>query len=268
MKRFFLSLIIPAISMIVVVAFVINGYHQNRCLFRAIDTDNILMAQDAIDHGAFINLPQHIIAIPSITPINRTPLIAACKKGNGFIVALLLDNGANINQVDNCSGETPLLAALAGTKPNRFSLALSLIERGADVHCVQDGAESPFQRALFITASDSEETIASSIDLLSLLIENNVDQHIYVSSDIPITYAARFGNNAAILYLIENKHSDIDSRNMQGRTALMTAVINNHPETVELLLQLGANIHLVDDDGKSVLDYAPESLVDIIENYR
>ncbi len=264
MKRIKWCLLILLALVIGTVAYETNGYYQNRRLFRAIKSNDFMMAQSAIQYGAFVNVPEHVIYFPPLIQKNYTPLIEACTRGNEMMVNLLLAHGADVNLADNRTGHTPLLAALAGLKPNRFSLALLLIDHGANMHAVREGVDSPFQRSLLRSDLDSEETKAESIQLLSVLLANNVEQRIYVIPENALTDASRSGNDDAILYLLEHDAADINVQNRFGQTALMTAVIHHQADTVALLLQLGANKSMTDDRGKSAFDDAAEQSDDTI----
>jgi len=190
---------------------------------------------------------------------NPTPLIAACKEGNQDIVALLLEHGADINKRDNCTDETPLLAALQGTKQNRFSLAFYLIEKGADIHMVQPGANSALQETLLVSEQDSENTIAEGFSLFQYLMEQNVDKAIQLPWESTLTYAAHYGNSNVVRYLLENGHFSVDELDPKGNTALIVAAKNNQLEIAELLLAFGASKSIADDSGKTAYDHAVEN---------
>jgi ankyrin repeat protein len=50
--------------------------------------------------------------------------------------------------------------------------------------------------------------------------------------------------------------ADVNQRNAQGRTALMSAAARGHTEAVRALLQAGANPRLRDGQGNTALDLA------------
>ena len=259
MKVKVVIIIVLAVLVICIIAFFGNGFLQNRMLFDAIDANDYDSACIAIKNGAFLEMPRHLIAIPEIVMTNPTPLILACKEGNKSIIALLLESGADINQTDNCTDETPLLAALQGSKQNRFSLASFLIENGADIHMVQQGADSVLQNALLIYDQDSEETIAEGFLLFQYLMEQDVDKAIQVPWESTLTYAVHYRNYNAVRYLLENGHFAVDEPDPNGNTALIIAAKYNRLDIAQLLLGLGASKSCTDNTGKTAYDHAIEN---------
>jgi ankyrin repeat protein len=237
--------------------FLCNGFLQNRILFEAIEANDYENARTAIKCGAFLEMPRHLVAVPEIVMTNPTPLIAACDEGNQDIVALLLDHGADINKRDNCTGQTPLLAALHGSKQNRFSLAFYLIENGADIH-IQQRTNSALQETLFVSENDSEQTVSEGYLLFQYLLAHNVDKTIPLQWENTLTYAAHYRNYNAVRYLLENGYFTVDELDPRGNTALIVAAQYNQIEIAQLLLDRGASRSIADDSGKTAYDYAVE----------
>ena len=215
------------------------------------------MAQRALEHGAFINCPRYIVNIRELAPTNPTPLIMACKIGNEELVRLLLDCGADINKADSFTGKTPLLAALHGSKANRFSLAMYLVQCGADIYISQEST-SPFYETLAVLESDNEQTVSEGFQLFQYLLIHDVDTTVHMSNESVLTFAAHHRNYNVVKYLIENGYTNVDTKDDMGDTALIVAAKYNRVEIVELLLSLGADKKIADDSGKTAYDYARE----------
>ena len=235
--------------------FVANGYYQNRQLFDAIKNDDIVSAEKAINRGAWINMRKHLLYMPNVAYTNPTPLITACEEGNVEIVELLLNEGADINKKDNFTDQTPLFAALHGSKENRFSLAKYIIEQGADIYAVQ-GEKSTLYETLYVSEDDDEKTIEEGFELFKYFLQQGVELSVNNNYESVLTYAAHYRNYNAVKYLIENEYFDVDSRDPSGNTALIIAVKYERVSVVELLLELGADQSLSDNDGKTAMDYA------------
>jgi uncharacterized protein len=63
-------------------------------------------------------------------------------------------------------------------------------------------------------------------------------------------------NHNETLELLMNRGADINMRNKSGETALMWAAGNNHIEAVEMLLERGAKIHARNRSGQTALRLA------------
>lgn len=69
--------------------------------------------------------------------------------------------------------------------------------------------------------------------------------------------AARAGSALQVENLIQ-QGTPVDTRDNEGRTALMLAAMNGHTTTVQKLLALGANPKLVDRDGLTAAQWATQ----------
>lgn len=146
-----------------------------------------------------------------------TPVVYAAGKGRADVVELLLLNGANPDtKIEN--GHTPLMSA-AGSAGN-----------------------------------------ADSINTVRLLLDAGLDARA-VTKDrrTPIHYAARSGGPmaGAIIRLLADAGADVNASTQYGLTPLMMAVVRSeHPDTVKVLVQRGADANASDVAGNSVLAYA------------
>lgn len=233
--------------------------HQTFKLFDAVENNNLSEAQAAIDRGAWIDNTKYpsLSFVEEIVVINLTPLETACKLGNEEMVTLLLENGANINTKNKHTQSTPLLNALHGTKSNRFSLAMKLIEAGADIYDVDQGAYLGSD-IIYISPNDSAETIEQGFALFVYLMEKDASIGFPFSCDHLLTYAAQYGNYNVVDYLIQENYYDVNTYDPNQSTALIMAVKYDQPEIVELLIALGADVSLPDVYGKTAMDYAAE----------
>ena len=75
------------------------------------------------------------------------------------------------------------------------------------------------------------------------------------ASDISIHQAALDGQSAEVMRIL-SEGSDINTKDQEGRTALMYAAFNGHTGIMEKLLGKGASINLSDNFGRTALMFA------------
>ncbi|XP_015758702.1 PREDICTED: fibronectin type 3 and ankyrin repeat domains protein 1-like [Acropora digitifera] len=61
-----------------------------------------------------------------------------------------------------------------------------------------------------------------------------------------------------------NLSVNVDAKDQNGFTAIMHAALNEHRKVVSLLLNYGADITLWNNRGQSVLDFAPDSMKQLL----
>ena len=259
MRKLFVKIfiIVTIIAMAIVGIVIGNSVYQTKKLFGAIEISDYVGTKQAVEKGAWINARKHLLHLPNLIPKNPTPLILACEKGDEKIVSLLLDKGADINKKDSYTEQTPLLAALHGTKKNRFSLAMFLIDKGADPFAIQK-TTSPLEETLVVLDSDDEQTKEDGFKLFKYLIEQQVDLDICTGKENVLTFASHYGNYNVVEFLIKGDFFDINSKDLAGDTALIVATKNERTQIVYLLLELGADKFQKDSKGKTAYDYAVE----------
>lgn len=256
-KVIIIPIVVTIIAVAIVGVIIGNGVYQTNRLFCAIESSDYAGVKRAIEKGAWINARKQLLHVPNLIPQNPTPLIIACEKGDEKIVLLLLDSGADIEGKDSYTGQTPLLAALHGTKANRFSLAMLLLEKGADPF-VSQKTTSPLEETLIVLDSDDEQTITDGFKLFKYLIEHQVDLNICKGNENVLTFATHYGNYNVVEFLIKEDYFNINSKDQAGDTALIVAIKNDQTQIMRLLLELDADKSLKDAKGKTAYDYAAE----------
>lgn len=88
-----------------------------------------------------------------------------------------------------------------------------------------------------------------------LAAETDINRRLGSDKMSLLFFAAAGGNTRALSALI-GRGADVNTANSRGHTPLMSATLNNHPETLRLLLQAGANPMAQDMMGKTALDHA------------
>ncbi|VDH94288.1 Hypothetical predicted protein [Mytilus galloprovincialis] len=154
------------------------------------------------------------------------PLVGACERGDDIIVQLLISKGANVNKSD-VSKHSPLIMALKGchnsdihgdgsTNKNHSLIIDLLIENGA----LMDNLEEFYQ---------------------SLFIQKNVS---------PLIGASSLGKLCMVKRFIQRGDS-LDETDAREFTPLHWAIYNCHHNTAKYLIDIGSNIHVIEQDGRN-----------------
>lgn len=92
---------------------------------------------------------------------------------------------------------------------------------------------------------------------------------INLMDDTPLHTVCTWGDLESVQTLI-NAGADVNAKGDNGVTPLFNAVISGNPKLIELLVKSGAILSLKNDDGRSVLEYAKNiqasiSVVDLLK---
>jgi serine/threonine-protein phosphatase 6 regulatory ankyrin repeat subunit B len=173
-------------------------------------------------------------------------IYAAAYNNNPEVIALLLENGADVNAEKN-KGTTALMHAASDNNPE---IAALLLKSGANVNTEDDQGMT----ALMFAAAFNNNPEA-----VALLLENgaNVNAGNNRGTTALMRAAARDGDNLEIIALLLINGADVNAVDNERKTALMRAAArDNNPEAVALLLNSGADVNAEDNGGRTVLAYA------------
>lgn len=120
-----------------------------------------------------------------------TALLLAARQGNLETVKVLLDRGADVNQVSEGSKTSPLLIA---TMNGRFDLAKYLLDRGADPNLASEpSGATPLYAAINLTWAPNtnypqptaqQQQELSYLDLMKALLEKGADPNVRLKKKV------------------------------------------------------------------------------------
>ncbi len=182
----------------------------------------------------------------------------AAAQGEVTQVTEILNKGIDINVADE-QGRTAAMIATYGNFPDVVKV---LIEHGADINRRDHMENNPF---LYAGAE-------GYLEILKLTIEAGANPTIFNRfGGTALIPAAEHGYVENVREHLEHTNVDVNHMNKQGWTALLEAIIygNGGPryqETILLLIEHGADVHLSDAKGISPLQHAQSREFQAISN--
>jgi ankyrin repeat protein len=211
-------------------------------------------------------------ANPHCGSISMTALGLAAERGAIEIMQLLLLRGVNVNEPVGQDHWTALLSAIQGGHKSVVEL---LVTVGANVNIWSRG-ETPILLAAKCEDRDTYHYLYPLVNTSIRLCADRDGDRLLQSShkrriraqNRPVEKLiamASEGNVAEVNRAIEIG-VEIDELGAQGHTALMAAAYYGHKSIVKILLEAGANPHLLSDDdglgdGMTALMFAAESFL-------
>lgn len=174
-----------------------------------------------------------------------TALMRASRWGYLEVVKVLVENGALVNAQDE-DGETALMNASENYR--NLEVIKVLVENGADTYSIQTyvNAQDKDGRTALIYASSNR-----FLGVVKYLMEKGAD-----TSQMTTVHWASLGWIEKVKESLKN--SNVNDRDIWGRTALINASSKGHLEVVKYLIEKGADIHAKNNYGKTALDMAKD----------
>ncbi|CDW56762.1 Ank 2 domain containing protein [Trichuris trichiura] len=241
-------------------------------LMEAAAAGHIGIARLLVDHGARVNFASSELKVGL-----ETPLTLACYRGHTDMVKFLLKVGGE----NNSAGREEELhtALMEASMDGHVEVAKLLLEAGAQVNLAADTFESPLTLAacgghldlakLYLSKGASleefneegytplmEASREGHFAVVRLLVESGADVNMLSrrgESTLALAAGANFRNIVA--YLL-SKGADIERG---ATTALMEAAQEGNYETLNYLLESGANVHTATSQGDTAMSYAAQS---------
>ncbi|MBT3903551.1 hypothetical protein HOF26_01870, partial [bacterium] len=215
-------------------------HDETSMLYAACSSGHLAVVQRFYAEGA---------SLISANQAGVTPLWAASSNGHQSVVEFLLDNGAKVTlEMSADDGSTPLLTAILNGHDKLF---LKLLEAGANPQARLRDQSS----ALYLAS------IAGSIDMVASLIQQQNDvQAANVEGCTPLWGAACHGQVDVCRHLLKaGARVTLDLPSTSGFTPLLIAIKKKQLNIVELLVELGADMHKMTQDVNTALHLACEA---------
>ena len=168
-------------------------------------------------------------------PGNMSPLMYAAREGKIAAARLLLDAGANVNEVDK-NDFSPLFMAISNNHPD---MARFLIEKGANINAKDWYGRTPLFAAVEMRNADmdyrtfellqTQEDRKAMLDFIKMLLDKGVDPNIQVTEVPPLR---------SWMYLLGGSLAWVD---FTGQTPFLLASLSGDVSTMRLLLEYKAD---------------------------
>ena len=210
----------------------------------------------------------------------RSPLLRASISGKPAVVKMLVEAGAGVRVTDNqgltclalasCFGRTETVRYLAGLKEvdvnylgdegftalhwagqkNHPEVVQVLIDAGADIEVKDEEGYSPLLRV----------SKSGALNVVKMLVEAGADVCVTDNKGRTcLIFAAHKGHTETVRYLVGLKDVDVNQSGDEVCSALRRAVVGNHADVVQVLIDAGADIETKDQKGRSPLHNAGSS---------
>lgn len=200
----------------------------------------------------------------------KTPLIRALEKGSSKAVEILVAAGAKVNdhalevavwsgalgavqaliaKGANVNAKVPVFRTLLhlATDKNQPDIVRCLVQAGANLETRSIG-QTPVEVALEKRYSQVAKVLIAAGDL------QRVER-----GGLPLLHSTAKKGEASKLKVLIDCGCDVNEQDDEGNTALHYAVMNEHVDCVEALLQLGAIPNIFNDDDEPPLYFALET---------
>lgn len=257
-----------------------NSYSKAKAkLFEAIKNNNLnivselLIKYPKLSNDYRIGFPYSLLVFDAT---NNTPIMEACTYGRDDMVVLLVENGADINNISLCSAiKYPIIEVLNN---DNYDMAWYFIEHNADLD-VKGDRDNVITAILNPIQNDNE--MQQQYKLIKYFIDNNLSLDLStalstVYDDNTVFDLAVFNRNILVVeYLLDNNMFDVNAcvesngnftalhlilkQDLENKQSDSTfAYFINSYDMCKLLIEHGADATIKDDFGKTAYDYAVE----------
>lgn len=240
------------------------NYNYSQNVIAAIESDDYEEFQKLLDKDKNLNSRPYWLGIDRV---NMPPLIYAITKDKTEYVVKLVEEGADVNNTDHPYDETPLMFALKHTED--FKIPRYLIDNGADIHIEVHG-ETALNYVFSFRGINSEIDEKEEFEFAMYLIDMGAE--IETDTWHVIYDAVRMNNLLMVEYLVKSRNVDINIKdNAYGNTPLLWAVTLGSYDVTKWLIENGADLNVLNNEGKSAYDLAKKyehlEIINLLNSY-
>jgi ankyrin repeat protein len=145
-----------------------------------------------------------------------------------------------------------------GIRNRNFIECQRLLQNGVELNNLYNGYSFLFWAFNFLNEEENESHKRDYYDIIILLllygadINKKMDYDTYFEVSLLIIFTIK-NKISFVRFLLEQPNIDINSKSLEGNTALMYAARYNRPTILNLLLEHGANIYIQNVYGQTAL---------------
>jgi len=172
-----------------------------------------------------------------------TPLISIASRGHLEAAKLLLKNGSNVHAESNEYNRTALFYSVLGGHKEVTEL---LLKNGAKVDINVGFGRTPLYYAV----------IKGHAEIAKSLIAGGADKNFMMNDGLSLLHLAVISNDIEIVKTLVSMKCDVNSNQKSGLTPLHLAANYGTSEIANLLIKSGANLNFKTKEGASPYNYA------------
>ena len=177
-----------------------------------------------------------------ISTEDHHPLLAAAQAGAAGTVAVLLDQGTELDLANN-NGWSALFFASASDSIGTAETVKLLLERGVNIHTMDRYGFTALQLAAF----------SSHAEVVAQLLDEGADVEASKPDGATPLVLAAANCQTEVMAMLLDRGANIEAADPGGSTPLIQAAFHGHTDVVQLLLARNANVNAATKAGLTAL---------------
>lgn len=204
-----------------------------------------------IENNVVFKTPKRVMAVGIIMIGCSIGLVAllliSADKIATFVADTIAEMPYELEEIDSAE-ETALTSAVLESDIEQVK---QLLADGADVNEMN----SLDQTAIFATTFTEDKL---DLDMIELLLKNGANPTISDSEGWTLLHDAVYREDQAAIDLLLKYDADINQKDLNGESPIFSAIYNSDVKTFKYLMDKGANLLIVNNDGDSLKDVAKD----------